>query len=171
MLKESFCLFPKSKQSIAMGGGRVQQRALLVLAGQGGTEQLGTGQEPLYVWSDLRKVEPFLRVRELSRREVVQGMVPSLGQYKARHSAMQPRHIPVPAECRETRQKMKKNHRECVVGYLSSVSFFPASKVEQFSWESSPAIHPGPFRFLCNTRSGSTPLYVHYWKEKTLTLN
>lgn len=70
-VKESFCLFPKSKQSTATQG--VQQRALLVLAGQGETEQLGIGQAPLYIWSDLRKMEPFLRVRKLSRGEVVQG--------------------------------------------------------------------------------------------------
>lgn len=78
-VKESFCLFPKSKRSTAVEGGGVQQRALLLLAGQRGTEQLGTGQEPLYTQSDLRQMEPFLRVRELSRVEAVQGMVPSLG--------------------------------------------------------------------------------------------
>lgn len=78
-VKESFCLFPKSKRSTAVEGGGVQQRALLLLAGQRGTEQLGTGQEPLYTQSDLRQMEPFLRVRELSRGEAVQGMVPSLG--------------------------------------------------------------------------------------------
>lgn len=80
--KESFCLFPKSKQSTATEGG-AQQRALLVLAGQGGTEQSDFGQEALYIRSALRKMEPVLRVRKLSWGEVVQGMVPSLGQYKA----------------------------------------------------------------------------------------
>lgn len=80
-VKESSCLFLKSKRSTAMEGGGVQQRALLVLAGQVG--HLGTGQEPLYIWSDLRKMEPFLRAKELSQGEMVQGMVPSLGQYKA----------------------------------------------------------------------------------------
>lgn len=89
-VKESFCLFPKSKRSTAVEGGGVQQRALLLLAGQRGTEQLGTGQEPLYTQSDLRKMEPFLRVRELSRGEAVQGMVPSLGIYKGGSGAQAP---------------------------------------------------------------------------------